>query len=331
MARVAHNKTNFSEIVEFFKNSVYILLDDDYVFKRKINFKDKYGYLYQAHWYDIKNNKPPSKFGNGNNFTFENINYYLNENGDLFQLLNKETKSVVKNVEFKCNRCGNIFISNFHAVKNMSVCVNCTDHRRLDIEKIKNRIELISPTIIILSDVYIPNEKIKCKCNIDGHVWFARIDKLSVGKGCPECKRLSHIGEKSPSWKGGITPLHNKLRAEIGVWKRNSFIATQYKCIISGVKANVVVHHLYPFNKIVEESLIISGVITFDITDYNYENYLKIVSCCTKLHDKYGLGVPLAKDIHEEFHSIYGKSDFTKENFYEFYFNKTGKVLEGYR
>jgi len=33
----------------------------------------------------------------------------------------------------------------------------------------------------------------------------------------------------------------------------------------------------------------------------------------------------LCPDVHNEFHKLYGKCDFTIDNFKEFYFNKTGK------
>lgn len=60
--------------------------------------------------------------------------------------------------------------------------------KRLTLEEVKRRLKLINPNIEILSDEYKNNTtKLYCKCLIDNYKWYATWNKLSQGKGCPEC------------------------------------------------------------------------------------------------------------------------------------------------
>jgi len=60
--------------------------------------------------------------------------------------------------------------------------------KRLTLDEVKRRIEIISPNIEILNGIYINNStKLKCKCRIDAYEWDANYSNLSKGKGCPKC------------------------------------------------------------------------------------------------------------------------------------------------
>ena len=61
------------------------------------------------------------------------------------------------------------------------------------------------------------------------------------------------------------------------------------------------------------------------ISDYSDDEIIKLKDTCLELHYKYGLGVCLTKEIHEEFHKIYGYGNNTKEQFQEFLNNKNKK------
>lgn len=59
------------------------------------------------------------------------------------------------------------------------------------------------------------------------------------------------------------------------------------------------------------------------------EDELKILlNKCLEIHYHYPLGVCLEIILHKEFHRIYGNSEFTPEQFKEFYYNKTGKNFD---
>jgi len=102
-------------------------------------------------------------------------------------------------------------------------------------------------------------------------------------------------GENSAFWKGGITPLHTKIRTslEMRLWKKACFERDNYTCAKYGVRTGgLVVHHINNFSSFPELRTSISN------------------------------GITLSKKAHVEFHNLYGYKDNTKEQLEEFLNNK---------
>ncbi len=143
---------------------------------------------------------------------------------------------------------------------------------------------------------------------------------LKYGVGCPICAIRNNSGKNSFKWKGNAA-LSKHLRAKIkqSRWHKDSFAQTGGKCIISGGKRNLHLHHVYNFNKILLETV---ESLNLDIREkvdmYSNEELQQLEDKCLELHYKYGLGVPLTKELHKEFHKIYGRIDNTQEQFEEF-------------
>ncbi|OZB98006.1 hypothetical protein CJP46_02245 [Paenibacillus sp. XY044] len=136
-------------------------------------------------------------------------------------------------------------------------------------------------------------------------------------------------GTNHPNWTG-TTNLNHYLRASIlDDWKNKSLFSFKYKCIISNTSKDLIVHHLYPFASIINETVSrLKLNICNDISlysEYELENLKKV---CAEINFNYGLGVPLNKEIHNKFHSIYGKKNFTPENFQEFFYLETNKEID---
>lgn len=166
---------------------------------------------------------------------------------------------------------------------------------------------------------YINNRtKIKCRCikhDIPLELEYSRVQQ---GHGCWKCGYESYSGENNHSWKNGITPILNHLRGVIKEWKKNSMSSCGYKCIITGECFDVI-HHLYSFNKIVQEAF---DNLKLDIREcvnkYSEEEINKLENEVILLHEKYPLGVCLTKQVHNLFHSFYGYGNNTPDQFEEF-------------
>lgn len=134
-------------------------------------------------------------------------------------------------------------------------------------------------------------------------------------------------GNKSPNWKGGISTLVPFFRGQLFEWKIKSLEKYGFKCAFTNENnGDLEIHHLYKnFSDILEKTFDMVGLEIKDtIEDYSENEIKKLVKVFNELHFKYGLGVPLSKDIHKLFHIIYGLNNNTKEQFEEFkkrYFN----------
>lgn len=100
------------------------------------------------------------------------------------------------------------------SLKNGSGCSKCSKNIKLDINTIKNRIKDINKNIEILSSEYVNSKaKLKCKCILDGYIWYANWKNLSQGKGCPLCANKVTLTLKQVQQKfldKGYIPLFDK-------------------------------------------------------------------------------------------------------------------------
>lgn len=158
------------------------------------------------------------------------------------------------------------------------------------------------------------------KCPDGKHDDFERSTNGSKHRDfrCPICSTESKIGEGNCRWNGGVSTLSQYLRSNILQWKKDSIKESYYKCILSGSRFNVV-HHLYGFDKIIQETLSITNLpIYTEMNMYTEIESALLVDTCTKLHAKYGLGVCLSNEVHDRFHLEYGYGKNTPEQFEEF-------------
>jgi len=119
---------------------------------------------------------------------------------------------------------------------------------------------------------------------------------------------LESMGSRNPSWKGGITPLHTKIRncERAEFWKKACLERDEYKCKISGVNKDLQVHH-YP--------------LTFSDIFINFlrENpNLSPINDCDKLFElaqnyepfwNINNGITISEEMHKKLHTIKGISD----------------------
>ena len=107
---------------------------------------------------------------------------------------------------------------------------------------------------------------------------------------------LNKKGEKSASWKGGITPLTNQIRTSkcYKTWVYDIFFRDKFTCQkCNQVGDDISAHHIKAINVIIREN----GIKT-----------LEQAETCEELCN-INNGIVLCSNCHDDFHKKYGKGD----------------------
>lgn len=137
--------------------------------------------------------------------------------------------------------------------------------------------------------------------------------KLEVVEIIYDEKLLSSARQKWVNKENSFNVIQSKrvtirdyLRNHLKEWKEASMEHHKGICMISGEKGTVI-HHIYPYYKIVLESIKSLGIYKGDFVDpYNGAELLMIKNKCLELHYQYGFGACLTNKIHKEYHSLFG-------------------------
>ena len=265
----------------------------------------------------------------------EAVNQMIKEEGRIFRekgvsvlgfsLTSKDKKACL--LKCKCEK-GHRFEARFYHIEKVgcSVCHAKTKVSKKRIYRSKKEIlSLVKNPLIIIrfdKDEYYSYEKIQIQCSKhDGeNKRTTTIRKLITQNfNCKKCSDESITKEGHYLWKGGVSPVQNHLRGDLSEWKMKSLKSYGNKCFITGSKSNLVVHHIHPFAKIVDETLSLLGLeYKSSIGAYTDLEQQMMVETNKSLHLKYGYGVPIKEDIHKLFHDVYGKRDTDMDDLIEF-------------
>lgn len=125
-------------------------------------------------------------------------------------------------------------------------------------------------------------------------------------------------GELNGRWKGGILPAYIELRSDTKDWFNKSAEFCQYKCVITGGNFDNI-HHTTAFREIVDQVFKMTGIQPKQqVCDYIADEFQKIRDELKNLHNIYGYGACVNKDIHKLFHDNYGYTNFTPFDFLDF-------------
>lgn len=128
----------------------------------------------------------------------------------------------------------------------------------------------------------------------------------------------------------GYENIAKVFRGQIYKWKEESMKNCNYQCILTGSK-DYKIHHLYGFNKIVEEALFVSdeqGLLKgTNPQDYTKEEMDVLINIFLEIHNKYPLGVCVRTDLHDKFHEIYGIGNNTPEQWNAFEYKYVNNIL----
>ena len=116
--------------------------------------------------------------------------------------------------------------------------------------------------------------------------------------------------------------LYHYIRQRIVPWRNSVREKCNYTCEVTGVRSNIIVHHIRSFNLILEECIEIMDFPLYeDFGLYTQEQLDDFLKTFLELQEYYGEYVCITENIHKKFHSIYGCGDNTKEQWEEFIIN----------
>ena len=121
-------------------------------------------------------------------------------------------------------------------------------------------------------------------------------------------------------YKGGITPISKHLRNLNEQWFNYCKQQANYTCELTGkVGRNLHTHHLKAFSTIVLEAHKLHNIQIHEIIgEYTKEELHKLEEYVASWHKDSSNAVVLSEEVHDLFHSLYGKGNNTKEQFEEF-------------
>jgi len=272
---------------------------------------------------------------------------YIWKEGEVTKVATKDiAKSSIMNIKDVCEFCLKKNLKNeitlnymtFHKRKRNGELLGCTSclvkkpqGKRLSFEEVQNNFEergyeLQSKTFENKGALL----KYVCKKHPEKGIQTISYFNFEKGNDCFQCGVEKISGENHYNWKGGTKNLVKFLRSSINSWKLESMKNSDFKCVLTGTKDNLIVHHLYPFKKIMEITLKeLNLPIHESELDYSKEELSSIIKKLNEVHYRYPLGVALTEEVHKEFHKMYGDDEGILETFFQYATDYFGKEIKG--
>lgn len=263
-----------------------------------------------------------------NKFSFTDVVNFIKEN-DINKectLLSTDYKDSLTPLKLHCNICGKDFERDFaHIKRGRFRCEKCGESagaKKLKYNEDEVKKMIYDKDKYTLIDGYI-NGYTGCRCRCsDNHEFDLYFSEwLYRGRGCPQCAILKNSGKQHWNWNGGgYQETLDALRHAIIPWKKASLKNSDYKCDISGLHTDdLIVHHTTKnFRALVDEACINTGIPLLNkVADYSIEDRKILEKELLRLHEKCK-GIVMRRAYHDEFHSIYGKTNNNLEQYLEF-------------
>lgn len=255
-------------------------------------------------------------------YTIEEVRDFFKSKG--YELLEPDYINSLTPMRYRCNKHPDRDLKiAFSELKSRGKgCVYCAGLNKPEFAEVKSNFDKLG--LELIETEYINQmTKMRYRCRRHPDIEQSAIYKtIKKGHGCSLCGREKAAkkiqGSGNWNWNGGISEIKHYLRKAIDEWKFNSLKVYDFKCAITGEKAqDLQVHHLTPFHVIRDEVMAELGVTVREtIGEYSRAELDALEDGIKKRHDG-ELGVPLRYHIHRLFHRVYG-NNATKEDFLEF-------------
>lgn len=180
---------------EEFVEEVYKLVGDEYtIIGKYINAKTKILMRHNICGYEWYNNlcnflsgtRCPECAKNNKRKTHEEFCKELKLIDPNIIILSKYINAKTK-VKCQCIIDNNIWNTTPDNLLQGSGCPKCSNHYIRSHEAFVDEVKSINRNIEVLSKFINTNQKVKCKCLIDGYIWEVRSYSLLIGTCCPKC------------------------------------------------------------------------------------------------------------------------------------------------
>ena len=239
-------------------------------------------------------------------------------------LISQDYINSTTKLELRCNCCGNIFYRDFNHIKRKrfrcEMCGELSGAKKLKYTEEQAKEILLQKGYKMTGQYINASTPFEAICS-NGHQVNIILSHFLVGhSGCRICANKSISGENHYNWKGGESEVIDILRKSIKEWKKDVLARDNYTCCLTGSKTDLVVHHLIGFNTIVNESIQETKIpLLRKLSDYDdSKDFLLLKEAVLNKHT-ISIGITLAREVHDLFHSLYGKGNNTLEQFEEFY------------
>lgn len=293
--------------------------------KDKLLFECDKGHTFESVYHNFKKGHGCPVCSRNKKLNYANVKSYIESFN--YVLVSDSYKNARTKLELICP-LGHQYQASFECFRRGQRCSTCNGGVRYNIEKVRQM--FINAGLIPLFTEY-RNQSQQLEYLCKKHKEIVQYKTLSAfyrSKGCRLCgiekSAQAQIGELNHGWKGGITPIILFLRGSLKKWKYDSLKEYGFKCVISNTNnRDLEVHHLFKgYSEILSETLEKLDLdLRGNIQHYSKAELEEIESLFVELNYKYGLGLPLKRNIHDEFHIKYGFGKNTYEQFKEFALN----------
>jgi len=219
-----------------------------------------------------------------------------------------EEKSLILKKEYyicECD-CGNIVSIRANDLYNHKIkscgCYNPKQYK--NIQNIK------FGKLTALEYKYTINKKAYWLCECEcGKLIITSSSNLNSGHttSCGCNRNIINVGNLSKHFRN---LLFNKIKSILE--------SCNYKCCLTGTQDNLEVHHLESFSSLYKNTIINLGLPLYDnFYNYSSEQQKEIDTIFLKHHDD-NILIVINRNIHIDFHKIYGYGNNTKEQFSDF-------------
>jgi hypothetical protein len=258
----------------------------------------------------IEDHPQRNKYEDVKNFT-ESVGY---------SLVSESYKNTKTKLMFKCP-VGHEFEMQYNNFKHGQRCPYCCGHIKLTYDRIKENIETRGYSLLTPEEEFYKNtQKLITSCS-RGHIYSVTHNNFVRGHRCRKCNRIEILLKKDyPKNREKLLTYH--LRSMLlDSWTIPCLKRSGYLCDLTGEKGsnnNILrVHHIYPFVKILEETLVELGLKRHKYCESYSPIELYNIESLIKEKHKVENGFVIGNKYHRAFHKKYGNNS-TKEQLEEF-------------